>query len=92
MRLDMRLPEFKMKLNAYDQKLYDNIVAGNYDRVAFRLMPQIESCLKYGRGPTARRCLDEEIRNLANIIKAANTENKRLRDERWEADAKKYGF
>ena len=92
MRLEMRLPESKMKLSAHDQKLYDNIVAGNYDRVAFRLMPQIESCLKCGRGSTARRCLDEEIRNLANIIKAANTENKRLRDERWEADAKKYGF
>jgi hypothetical protein len=80
-----------MKLSAYDQKLYDNIVAGDYDKVAFRLMPQIESCLKYGRGPTARRSLDEEIRKLANIIKEANAENKRLRDERWAADVKKWG-
>jgi len=54
-------------------------------------MPQIESCLKYGRGPTARRSLDEEIRKLANIIKEANAENKRLRDERWAADVKKWG-
>jgi len=80
-----------MKLNAYNQKLYDNIVEGNYDRVAFRLMPQIESCLKYRKDPTSRRLLDDEIRQLAEIIKAANAENKRQRDERWKATMKKYG-
>jgi hypothetical protein len=81
-----------MKLSAYDQSLYDNIVNGNYDKVAFRLMPQIESCLKYRKDPTSRRHLDEEIRHLAEIIKAANAENQKLRDIRHAEQAEKYGF
>jgi len=81
-----------MKLSAHDQKLYDNIVAGDYDRVAFRLMPQIESCLKYRKDPTSRRHMDEEIRHLAEIIKTANAENKRLRDARHAEQAEKYGL
>ena len=92
MRLDVRLPESKMKLSAYEQSLYDNIVNGNYDKVAFRLMPQIESCLKYRKDPTSRRHLDEEIRRLAEIIKAANAESQRLRDIRHAEQAEKYGF
>ena len=80
-----------MKLSAYNQKLFDNIVEGNYENVAFRLMPQIESMLKYGKSPTQRRYMDEEIRHLAEIIKEANAENKRQRDERWKATMKKYG-
>ena len=81
-----------MKLSAYDQSLYDNIVNGNYDKVAFRLMPQIESCLKYRKDPTSRRHLDEEIRRLAEIIKAANAESQRLRDIKHAEQAEKYGF
>ena len=81
-----------MKLNAYNQKLYDDIVEGNYEKVAFRLMPQIESCLKYRKDPTSRRHLDEEMRKLANIIKAANAESQRLRDIRHAEQAEKYGF
>jgi hypothetical protein len=81
-----------MKLNAYNQKLYDDIVEGNFEKVAFRLMPQIESCLKYRKDPTSRRHMDEEIRQLAEIIKAANAENKRLRDARHAEQAEKYGF
>ena len=92
MRLEMRLPEFKMKMNAYNQKLYDNIVEGNYENVAFRLMPQIESMLKYGKSPTQRRYMDEEIRQLAEVIQSANAENKRLRDIRWAEQAEKYGL
>ena len=88
----MRLPEFRMKLNAYNQKLYDNIVEGNYENVAFRLMPQIESMLKYGKSPTQRRYMDEEIRQLAEVIQSANAENKRLRDIRWAEQAEKYGL
>ena len=81
-----------MKLNAYNKKLYDNIVEGNYEKVAFRLMPQIESCLKYRKDPTSRRHMDEEIRQLAEIIKEANAENKRQRDLRWKEQGEKYGF
>ena len=81
-----------MKLSAYDQSLYDNIVNGNYDKVAFRLMPQIESCLKYRKDPTSRRNMDEEIRQLAEIIQSANAENKRLRDIRHAEQGEKYGF
>ena len=81
-----------MKLNAYNQKLFDNIVEGNYEKVAFRLMPQIESCLKYRKDPTSRRHMDEEIRQLAEIIKEANAENKRQRDLRWKEQGEKYGF
>ena len=80
------------KLNAYNQKLFDNIVEGNYEKVAFRLMPQIESCLKYRKDPTSRRHMDEEIRQLAEIIKEANAENKRQRDLRWKEQGEKYGF
>ena len=80
------------KLNAYNQKLFDNIVEGNYEKVAFRLMPQIESCLKYRKDPTSRRHMDEEIRQLAKIIKEANAENKRQRDLRWKEQGEKYGF
>ena len=92
MRLGMRLPEFKMKMNAYNQKLFDNIVEGNYENVAFRLMPQIESMLKYGKSPTQRRYMDEEVRQLAEVIQSANAENKRLRDIRWAEQAEKYGL
>jgi len=81
-----------MKLSAYNQKLFDNIVEGNYENVAFRLMPQIESMLKYGKSPTQRRYMDEEIRQLAEIIKTANAENKRLRDARHAEQAEKYGL
>jgi hypothetical protein len=81
-----------MKMNAYNQRLFDDIVEGNFDRVAFRLMPQIESMLKYGKSPTQRRYMDEEVRQLAGIIKSANAENKRLRDLRWAEQAVKYGF
>ena len=81
-----------MKMNAYNQKLYDNIVEGNYENVAFRLMPQIESMLKYGKSPTQRRYMDEEIRQLAEVIQSANAENKRLRDIRWAEQAEKYGL
>ena len=81
-----------MKLNAYNQKLFDNIVEGNYENVAFRLMPQIESMLKYGKSPTQRRYMDEEIRQLAEVIQSANAENKRLRDIRWAEQAEKYGL
>ena len=92
MRLEVRLPEFNMKMNAYNQKLFDNIVEGNYENVAFRLMPQIESMLKYGKSPTQRRYMDEEIRQLAEVIQSANAENKRLRDIRWAEQAEKYGL
>jgi hypothetical protein len=81
-----------MKLSAYNQRLFDDIVEGNFDHVAYRLMPQIESMLKYGKSPTQRRYMDEEIRQLAVIIKSANAENKRLRDLRWAEQAAKYGF
>ena len=81
-----------MKLSAYNQRLYNDIVEGNYENVAFRLMPQIESMLKYGKSPTQRRYMDEEIRQLAEIIKAGYAENKRRSDQHWAEQAAKYGF
>jgi hypothetical protein len=71
-------------MRPYDQTLFDNIVKGDFEKVAFRLMPQIEAMLGYTKSPHCRANMDAEIRNLANIIKAGNSEWRKQMDARWE--------
>jgi hypothetical protein len=74
----------RKEMRPYDQSLYDNIVEGKFELVAFRLMPQIESMLGYTKSPHCRANMDAEMRNLANVIKAANQEWRKQMDARWE--------
>ena len=64
----------RKEMRPYDQTLFDNIVKGDFEKVAFRLMPQIESMLGYSKSPHCRANMDAEMRNLAEIIKAGNLE------------------
>jgi hypothetical protein len=72
-------------MRPYDQSLFDNIVKGDFEKVAFRLMPQIESMENYTKSQYCRKAMQEEIRNLAEIIKAGNLEWRKQMDARWEA-------
>jgi len=74
----------RKNMRPYDQKLFDNVVEGNWDRVAFRLMPQIESMVNYTKGSHCRKALQEEIVNLAGVLKAGNKEWQRQMDARWK--------
>jgi hypothetical protein len=74
----------RKEMRPYDQTLYDNIVEGKFELVAFRLMPQIEAMLGYTKSPHCRANMDAEMRNLANVIKAANQEWRKQMDARWE--------
>ena len=74
----------RKEMRPYDQSLYDNIVEGKFELVAFRLMPQIEAMLGYTKSPHCRANMDAEMRNLANVIKAANQEWRKQMDARWE--------
>ena len=75
----------RKEMRPYDQSLYDNIVEGKFELVAFRLMPQIEAMLGYTKSPHCRANMDAEMRNLPNVIKAANQEWRKQQDARWEA-------
>ena len=75
----------RKEMRPYDQSLYDNIVEGKFELVAFRLMPQIEAMLGYTKSPHCRANMDAEMRNLAEIIKAGNLEWRKQMDARWEA-------
>ena len=72
-------------MRPYDQTLFDNIVKGDFEKVAFRLMPQIEAMLFYSKSQYCRKSMQEEIVNLAEIIKAGNLEWRKQVDARWEA-------
>ena len=75
----------RKEMRPYDQTLFDNIVKGDFEKVAFRLMPQIENMLLYSKSPHCRANMDAEMRNLAEIIKAGNKEWRKQSDARWEA-------